>query len=189
MAHAFNPSTREAEVGGFVSSRPAWSTKWVPGQPGLHRETLSRNQKNKKKRKYKILFQWLCVYTYTCAFMWYFPSRPRFSHMPVPHHTHTCLVFILETRDFPQKHRPCFSILPDSVRKAFSRTYPRPLPSCARPFHFAQAIHGALFSCLSSARHRLPLALLSAATSTPVVTCLTGWKAWAWSWGEKFTET
>ena len=24
-----------------VSSRPAWSTNWVPGQTGLHRETLS----------------------------------------------------------------------------------------------------------------------------------------------------
>jgi hypothetical protein len=31
----------EAEAGGFLSSRPAWSTAWVPGQPGLHRETLS----------------------------------------------------------------------------------------------------------------------------------------------------
>jgi hypothetical protein len=25
--HAFNPSTWEAEAGGFLSSRPAWSTK------------------------------------------------------------------------------------------------------------------------------------------------------------------
>lgn len=29
---------------------------------------------------------------------------------------------------------------------SFSRTYSRPLPSFARPFHFAQAVHGALFS-------------------------------------------
>jgi hypothetical protein len=36
---------REAEVGGFLSSRPAWSTKWVPGQPGMHRETLSWKKK------------------------------------------------------------------------------------------------------------------------------------------------
>jgi hypothetical protein len=28
-----------------VSSRPVWSTEWVPGQPGLHRETLSWNNK------------------------------------------------------------------------------------------------------------------------------------------------
>jgi hypothetical protein len=36
VAHAFNPRTREAEAGRFLSSRPAWSTKWVPGQPGLY---------------------------------------------------------------------------------------------------------------------------------------------------------
>jgi hypothetical protein len=41
VAHAFNPSTWEAEAGRFLSSRSAWSIKWVPGQPGLHRETLS----------------------------------------------------------------------------------------------------------------------------------------------------
>jgi hypothetical protein len=41
VVHAFNPSTWEAEAGGFLSSSPAWSTKWMPGQPGLHRETLS----------------------------------------------------------------------------------------------------------------------------------------------------
>jgi hypothetical protein len=27
VAHTFDPSTREAEAGGFLSSRPAWSTK------------------------------------------------------------------------------------------------------------------------------------------------------------------
>jgi hypothetical protein len=48
VAHAFNPCTQEAEVGGFLSSRPAWSTKWVPGQPGLYRETLSRKKKKKR---------------------------------------------------------------------------------------------------------------------------------------------
>jgi hypothetical protein len=42
VVHAFNPSTWEAEAGGFLSSRPAWSTEWAPGQPGLHRETLSQ---------------------------------------------------------------------------------------------------------------------------------------------------
>jgi hypothetical protein len=48
VAHAFNPGTQEAEAGGFLSLRPAWSTKWVPGQPGLHRETLF--QKNPQKK-------------------------------------------------------------------------------------------------------------------------------------------
>ena len=53
VAHASNPSTREAEAGGFMSSRPGWSTKWVPGQPGLYREILSRKTKPKKKKKKK----------------------------------------------------------------------------------------------------------------------------------------
>jgi hypothetical protein len=46
--HAFNPSTWEAEAGGFLSSRPAWSTEWVPRQPGLYRETLSKKKKKKE---------------------------------------------------------------------------------------------------------------------------------------------
>ena len=31
VAHAFNPSTREAEAGGSLSSRPAWSTRASSG--------------------------------------------------------------------------------------------------------------------------------------------------------------
>jgi hypothetical protein len=53
VAHAFDPSTQEAEAGGFLSSRPAWSTKWVPGQPGLHRETLSGKTKQNKTKQTK----------------------------------------------------------------------------------------------------------------------------------------
>jgi hypothetical protein len=57
VAHAFNPSTQEAEAGGSLSLKAAWSTGSVPGQPRL--ETLSQNkskqptnkQKNKAKRK------------------------------------------------------------------------------------------------------------------------------------------
>jgi hypothetical protein len=51
VAHAFNPSTWEAEAGGFLSSRKVWSTERVPGQPGLHRETLSRNKQTNKQTK------------------------------------------------------------------------------------------------------------------------------------------
>jgi hypothetical protein len=50
VAHAFNPSTWEAEAGRFLSSRPAWSTEWVPGQPGLYRETLSPTNKQTNKQ-------------------------------------------------------------------------------------------------------------------------------------------
>jgi hypothetical protein len=53
VAHAFNPSTWEADAGRFLSSRPAWSTEWVPGQPGLHRETLSQKTKTKKEKEKK----------------------------------------------------------------------------------------------------------------------------------------
>jgi flagellar biosynthesis/type III secretory pathway protein FliH len=42
VALAFNTSA--------PSSRPAWSTKGVPGQPGLHRETLSRKNKTKQNK-------------------------------------------------------------------------------------------------------------------------------------------
>jgi hypothetical protein len=48
VAHTFNPSTWEAEAGRSLSSRPAWSTEWVSGQPGLHRETLSQKKKKKE---------------------------------------------------------------------------------------------------------------------------------------------
>jgi hypothetical protein len=42
---------QEAEAGRFLSSRPAWSTKWVPGQPGLYRETLYQKTKQNKQTK------------------------------------------------------------------------------------------------------------------------------------------
>jgi hypothetical protein len=51
VAHTFNPSTLEAEAGGFLSSGPDWSTEWVPGQPGLQRETLPQKTNNKQIRK------------------------------------------------------------------------------------------------------------------------------------------
>ena len=51
VVHTFNPSTWEAEAGGFLSSRPACSTKWVPGQPGLYRETLSQKTKTKPQNQ------------------------------------------------------------------------------------------------------------------------------------------
>jgi hypothetical protein len=45
VAHTFNPSTREAEAGRFLSSRP--------GQPRLQRNPVWKNQKPKKKKKKK----------------------------------------------------------------------------------------------------------------------------------------
>jgi hypothetical protein len=51
VAHAFNPNTWEPEAGGFLSSRPVWSTKWVPGQPGLTKKPCLEKPKKKKKKK------------------------------------------------------------------------------------------------------------------------------------------
>ena len=51
VAHAFNPSTQEVEVGRSVSSKPAWSIERIPGEPGLHRETLSQTNKQTKQNK------------------------------------------------------------------------------------------------------------------------------------------
>ena len=39
-----NPSTWGIEAGGWLGSRPAWSTEWIPVQTGLHRETLNQNK-------------------------------------------------------------------------------------------------------------------------------------------------
>jgi hypothetical protein len=46
VAHTFNPSTWEAEAGGFLSLRSAWSKMWVPGQPGLYRENPVSEKKS-----------------------------------------------------------------------------------------------------------------------------------------------
>jgi hypothetical protein len=53
VMHTFNPSTWEAEADGFLNSRPAWTTERVPGQPGLHREILSRKKKKQTNKKQK----------------------------------------------------------------------------------------------------------------------------------------
>jgi hypothetical protein len=48
VAHAFNPSTWEAEAGGFLSSRPAWSR--VSSRTA---RAIQRNPVSKKKQKQK----------------------------------------------------------------------------------------------------------------------------------------
>ena len=59
MAHAFNPSTQEAEAeveaGGFLSLRPAWSTKLsFRTARAIQRNPVSKkNQKNKNKQTNK----------------------------------------------------------------------------------------------------------------------------------------
>jgi hypothetical protein len=55
VAHAFNLRIWEAQVGRFLSLRPAWSTKWVPGQiEDIQRNPVKKQttkQTNKQKNK------------------------------------------------------------------------------------------------------------------------------------------
>jgi hypothetical protein len=53
VTHAFDPSTWEAEAGGSLNSRPAWSTELVPGHPRLRRETFLKNKQKTKNKKQK----------------------------------------------------------------------------------------------------------------------------------------
>ena len=48
IVHAFNPSTWEAEAGGSLSLRLAWSALLVPGQPEAQSETLFYRNKTIK---------------------------------------------------------------------------------------------------------------------------------------------
>jgi hypothetical protein len=52
VAHAFNPSTQEAEAGGFLNSRPAWSTK-VSSRTAraIQKNPVSKNKKQNKTNK------------------------------------------------------------------------------------------------------------------------------------------
>jgi hypothetical protein len=89
VVHTFNPSTQEAEAGGFLSSRPAWSTKWVPGQPGLYRETLSwktttTTTKNECFLKSAMFCQWdvLPPWFYNCFLPFYRFYSQTFVSLP-----------------------------------------------------------------------------------------------------------
>jgi hypothetical protein len=76
LVHDFNPSTREAETGRFLSSRPAWSTEWVLGQPGLHRETLSRKNKQQQQKPNQPTKQTnLNFYEQSCRLLWTWEHR------------------------------------------------------------------------------------------------------------------
>jgi hypothetical protein len=51
VLHNFNPSTQEAEAGGFLSSRPAWSTrvKFQDSQGYTEKPCLKKQKPTKQK--------------------------------------------------------------------------------------------------------------------------------------------
>ena len=52
VAHAFNPSTWEAEADGFLSLRSAWSTEWVQDSQGYtEKPRLEKQNKTKQNNK------------------------------------------------------------------------------------------------------------------------------------------
>jgi hypothetical protein len=54
VVHAFNPSTREAEAGGFLSSRPAGlQSEFQDSQGYTEKPCLKKKQKTKNKTKKK----------------------------------------------------------------------------------------------------------------------------------------
>jgi hypothetical protein len=56
VACTFNPSTREAEAGGFLSSRPAWSLVYKVSSRtarAIQRNPVSKKKKKKKEKKKK----------------------------------------------------------------------------------------------------------------------------------------
>jgi hypothetical protein len=70
VAHAFNPSTQEAEAGGFLSSRPAWSTK-VSSRTAraTQRNPVLKNktkQQKKTKQNPKITLQFYRFEYFNC---------------------------------------------------------------------------------------------------------------------------
>ena len=51
VVRAFNLSTWEAEAGGFLSSRPAWSTEWFQDSQGYTEKPCLEKQTNKQTNK------------------------------------------------------------------------------------------------------------------------------------------
>jgi hypothetical protein len=118
VANAFNPSTWEAEAGGFLSSRSAWSTEWVPEQPGLHRDTLSRKTKNKQNKKVNTLLHFTVQRDcYPRGYMTRWSGGPEIrttpcsgyfslGHSPFPNcvRCSPCPLALTPVKSFPQKH-------------------------------------------------------------------------------------
>jgi hypothetical protein len=54
LVHAFNPSTQEAETGGSLSLRPAWTMEQVSGSQGSTEKPVWEKNQNKQKDTFQI---------------------------------------------------------------------------------------------------------------------------------------
>ena len=54
VAHAFNPSTWEAEAGRFLSLRPAWSIEFQDSQGYTEKPCLEKQNKQTKKKSISV---------------------------------------------------------------------------------------------------------------------------------------
>jgi hypothetical protein len=64
VAHAFNPSTWEAEAGGFLNSRPTWSTEFQDSQGYIEKPCLEKTKTNKKIYLFLFYVHWCFDYMY-----------------------------------------------------------------------------------------------------------------------------
>jgi hypothetical protein len=81
------PALGEAEAGRFLSSRPAWSTKWVPGHPGLYREKPCLEKQNKtiqnKTKKFGFTLTSKVFLWFDLDFFFFFEDRNYITELSV----------------------------------------------------------------------------------------------------------
>lgn len=56
MVYTFNYGTQENEAGGSLNSKPAWSTEFVPEQPGLGRQPCLQKRERVGGRREVLCF-------------------------------------------------------------------------------------------------------------------------------------
>lgn len=58
----FSSSILEVETGEFLNLRSAWSIEQLLGQPGLHREALSKTNKRMFFHRRILIYVFLCMF-------------------------------------------------------------------------------------------------------------------------------
>jgi hypothetical protein len=81
VAHAFDTGTWEAEAGGFLSSRSAWSTEFQDSQgytekPCLDKQNKTKQNKNKTKKSHAVLPITLCLMAAALKTVKYSTNKP-----------------------------------------------------------------------------------------------------------------